>query len=87
MAEIILTLHNSSFESLKSGGGNQVSVFTNYQLNDNSISGQSINAVMEVYAPNGTLIRTSSYPMGLLLEFPVEWKGLRLQSETLAYRV
>lgn len=45
--EIILTLHNSSFGSLTSGGGNQVSVFANYQLNDNSISGRLINAVME----------------------------------------
>ncbi len=66
--EIILTLHNSSFGSLTSGGGNQVSVFANYQLNDNSISGQSINAVMEVYAPNGTLIRTSSYPNGFIAQ-------------------
>jgi hypothetical protein len=66
--EIILTLHNSSFGSLTSGGGNQVSVFANYQLNDNSISGRLINAVMEVYAPNGTLIRTSSYPNGSIAQ-------------------
>jgi hypothetical protein len=66
--EIILTLHNSSSGSLTSGGGNQVSVFANYQLNDNSISGHSINAVMEVYAPNGTLIRTSSYPNGFIAQ-------------------
>src|SRR5918995_1812179 len=57
--EITLTLYNSSFGSLTSGGGNQVSVFANYKLNDDSIAGQTINAVMEVYAPNGTLIRTS----------------------------
>jgi hypothetical protein len=62
--EITLTLHNSSFGSLTSGGGNQVSVFAQYALNDNSIAGQTINAVMEVYAPNGTLIRTSSFPDG-----------------------
>jgi hypothetical protein len=66
--EIILTLHNSSFGSLTSGGGNQVSVFANYQINDNSISGHSINAVMEIYAPNGTLIRTSSYPNGFIAQ-------------------
>jgi hypothetical protein len=64
--EITLTLHNSSFGSLSSGGGNQVSVFASYELNDNSITGQTINAVMEVYAPNGTLIRTSSYPNGFV---------------------
>jgi len=66
--EITLTLHNSSFGSLTSGGGNQVSVFAQYALNDNSIAGQTINAVMEVYAPNGTLIRTSSYPDGFIAQ-------------------
>jgi hypothetical protein len=66
--EITLTLHNSSFGSLTSGGGNQVSVFAQYALNDNSIVGQTINAVMEVYAPNGTLIRTSSYPDGFIAQ-------------------
>jgi hypothetical protein len=66
--EITLTLHNSSFGSLTSGGGNQVSVFARYALNDNSIAGQTINAVMEVYAPNGTLIRTSSYPDGFVAQ-------------------
>jgi hypothetical protein len=66
--EITLTLHNSSFGSLSSRGGNQVSVFASYELNDNSITGQTINAVMEVYAPNGTLIRTSSYPNGFVAQ-------------------
>lgn len=66
--EVTLTLHNSSFGSLTSGGGNQVSVFANYELNDNSIAGQTINAVMEVYAPNGSLIRTSSYPNGFIAQ-------------------
>ena len=66
--ETTLTLFNSSFGSLTSGGGNQVSVFASYKVNDNSISGQTINAVMEVYAPNGTLIRTSSYPEGFIAQ-------------------
>ena len=66
--EVTLTLHNSSFGSLTSGGGNQVSVFASYKLNDNSFAGQTINAVMEVYAPNGTLIRTSSYPDGFIAQ-------------------
>ena len=66
--EITIILHNSSFGSLTSGGGNHVSVFASYELNDNSISGQAINAVMEVYTPNGTLIRTSSYPTGFIAQ-------------------
>jgi hypothetical protein len=66
--EVALTLHNSTFGSLTSGSGNQVSIFAQYALNDNSIAGQTINAVMEVYAPNGTLIRTSSYPNGFVAQ-------------------
>jgi hypothetical protein len=66
--EITLTLHNSSFGPLTSGAGNQLGVFANYKVNDNSIVGQKINAVMEVYAANGTLIRTSSYPDGFIAQ-------------------
>jgi hypothetical protein len=74
--EITLTLHNSSFGSLTSGGGNQVSVFAQYTLNDNSITGQTINAVMQVYAPNGTLIRTSSFPNGFVTQASGGIEGL-----------
>jgi hypothetical protein len=74
--EVTLTLHNSSFGSLSSGGGNQVSVFASYELNDDSIAGQTINAVMEVYAPNGTLIRTSSYPNGFVAQSSGGVEGL-----------
>src|SRR5215208_7213239 len=74
--EITITLHNSSFGALTSGGGNQVSVFANFELNDNSIAGQTINAVMEVYAPNGTLIRTSSYPNGFVAQSSGGVEGL-----------
>src|SRR5215207_7091356 len=74
--EVTLTLYNSSFGSLTSGGGNQISVFANYKLNDDSIAGQTINAVMEVYAPNGTLIRTSSYPSGFVAQSSGGVEGL-----------
>lgn len=74
--EITLTLYNSSFGSLSSGSGNQVGVFASYELNDDSIKGQTINAVMEVYAPNGTLIRTSSYPNGFVAQSSGGVEGL-----------
>jgi hypothetical protein len=74
--ETTLTLYNSSFGSLTSGGGNQVSVFASYKVNDNSIAGQTINAVMEVYAPNGSLIRTSSYPDGFIVQSSGGVEGL-----------
>src|SRR5215210_582900 len=74
--ETTIELHNSSFVSLTSGGGNQISAFASYELNDNSIAGQTINAVMEVYAPNGTLIRTSSYPNGFIAQSAGGIEGL-----------
>ena len=74
--EVTLTLYNSSFGSLTAGGGNQVSVFASYEINDDSIAGQTINAVMEVYAPNGTLIRTSSYPDGFVAQSSGGVEGL-----------
>jgi hypothetical protein len=75
--EVTLTLYNSSFGSLTSGDGNQVNIFANYKLNDDSITGQTINAVMEVYAPNGTLIRTSSYPNGFIAQSTGGMEGLK----------
>ena len=75
--ETTLTLYNSSFGSLTSGGGNQVSVFASYKVNDNSIAGQTINAVVEVYAPNGSLIRTSSYPDGFIAQSSGGVEGLK----------
>jgi hypothetical protein len=35
-----------------------------YTIEDESIENEMINAVMKVYAPNGSLIRTTSIPSG-----------------------
>jgi hypothetical protein len=75
--EVTLTLYNSSFGSLTSGDGNQVNIFANYKLNDDSIAGQTINAVMELYAPDGTLVRTSSYPNGFIAQSTGGIEGLK----------
>jgi hypothetical protein len=61
---------------LTSGEGNQVSVFVNYEVRDDSIAGQRINAVMEVFAPNGTLIKTSSYLDGFIAQSSGGVEGL-----------
>ena len=45
-------------------GENQLIVILNYTTNDPSIIGHMINAVMEIYTPDGTLIKTSSFPSG-----------------------
>jgi hypothetical protein len=72
----IILYDNSTFMPLTSGAGNQVSVFATYEINDDSIIGQPINALMEVYAQNGTLIRTSSYPNGFIVQSPGGIEGV-----------
>jgi hypothetical protein len=43
---------------------NQVRVGVDYTIEDESIENEMINAVMKLYAPNGSLIRTTSIPSG-----------------------
>ena len=66
--EAVLSLDNATFSPLTTGTGNQVKVFTNYNIQNSSIVGQTINAVMKLYTLNGTLIKTSSYPSGLVAQ-------------------
>jgi hypothetical protein len=66
--EVVLSLDNSTFTPLTIGGGNQVKVFANYAVQNSSIVGQTINAVMKLYTPEGTLIKTSSYPSGFIAQ-------------------
>lgn len=57
---IDISVVNSSFIPLTNTEANQVKVAVEYTLEDEKIQNQIINAVMEVYASNGTLIRTST---------------------------
>ena len=66
--EVILSLDNSTFSPLTTGTGNQVKVLANYNIQNSSIVGQIINAVMKLYTLNGTLIKTSSYPSGFVAQ-------------------
>jgi hypothetical protein len=66
--EIILSLYNSTFSPLTTGTGNQIRVLANYNIQNSSIVGQTINAVMKLYALNGTLIKSSSYPSGFVVQ-------------------
>ncbi len=58
---------NSSFIPLTNTDANQVKVNVEYTLEDEKMQNQIVNAVMEVYASNGTLIRTST-ASGITLE-------------------
>ena len=66
--EVVLSLDNSTFTPLTLGGGNQVKVLLNYAVQNSSIVGQTINAVMKLYTSEGTLIKTSSYPSGFIAQ-------------------
>jgi hypothetical protein len=55
------------FVPLTNSPGNQVKLLLNYSSLDPSMTDAPINAVMEVYAANETLLRTTSFPQPLLL--------------------
>lgn len=61
---ISISVSNSSFVPLTNTDANQVRVGVEYTIGDESIENEMINAVMKVYAPNGSLIRTTSIPSG-----------------------
>ena len=61
---ISISASNSSFVPLTNTDANQVRVGVEYTIEDESIENEMINAVMKVYAPNGSLIRTTSIPSG-----------------------
>src|SRR5918994_2118481 len=66
--EAVLSLDNATSTSLTIGTGNQVKVLATYNIQNSSIVGQTINAVMKLYTSNGTLIKTSSYPSGFVAQ-------------------
>ncbi len=53
---------------LTSAEGNQVRVVVNYDIEDESLTGQRVNAIMGIYdRNNGSLIKLSSFPNGFIL--------------------
>jgi hypothetical protein len=65
---IDISVVNSTFVPLTNSDANQVKVNVEYTIEDESIQNQIVNAVMEVYALNGTLIRTTSLPSGFTVQ-------------------
>jgi hypothetical protein len=65
---LAITVANSSFVPLTNTDANQVRVNVKYTVEDESVQNQRINAVMKVYSPNGTLVRTTSLPGGFIPE-------------------
>ena len=61
---VVISVSNSSIVPLTNTDANQVRVSVEYTIEDESIENEKINAVMKMYAPNGSLIRTTSIPSG-----------------------
>jgi hypothetical protein len=64
--EISIALNSATFMPLTSAEGNQVRVGVNYTTINGTLIGNTINAVMKVYAPNTTAIKSTSFPNGLI---------------------
>ncbi len=60
-------LDYAHFVPLTNSPGNQVKLLLNYSSLNPSMTNAPINAVMEVYAANQTLLRTTSFPQPLFL--------------------
>jgi hypothetical protein len=66
--EAVLSLDNATSTLLTTGTGKQVKVLANYNIQNSSIVGQTINAVTKLYTSDGILIKTSSYPSGFVVQ-------------------
>jgi len=64
---ITISAGNSSFYPLTNTAANQVKVNIDYTVDDESLQNQVINAVMAVFSPNGTLLKTTHFQPVLLL--------------------
>ncbi len=52
------------FTPLPGGTNYQFKVFVTYSVSNSTFVGQKINAVMKIYSGNGTLLKTTSFPIG-----------------------
>jgi hypothetical protein len=70
---------------LTTAEGNQVRVVVNYELKDESLLGQRVNAIMGIYdRQTGSLIKLSSFPNGFVLN---NTKGVTQLATTLTDNV
>lgn len=68
LEKITIGLNSATFGPLTSNPSlNQVKVLVDYQTKDLSMVHSTINGVMHVFAPNGSQIKTSSYPNGFTI--------------------
>ena len=59
-----ITLSDSNFAPLYGTTNYQIKLNVNYSVSDPALIGQKLNAVMKVHSSNGSVIKTTSYPLG-----------------------
>lgn len=59
-----ITLADAHFAPLDGTTNYQIKLNVNYSVSDPTLIGQKLNAVMKVHYSNGTVIKTTSYPLG-----------------------
>lgn len=62
--EINLKLNNAQFVPLNGTSNYQIKVNVNYTVNEPSLIGKKINAVMKVHSSDGSILKTTSFPAG-----------------------
>jgi hypothetical protein len=62
--EIALKLGNAEFVPQNETADYQISINVNYSVSDPALVGKEINAVMKVHSPDGSVIKTTSFPLG-----------------------
>ena len=65
--EISIKLNNTQFTRLNDTANYQIKVFVDYSVTNPTLIGQKINAVMKVYSADGSLLKTTSFPAGFLV--------------------
>lgn len=65
--QISIKLDSVKFTSLDNSGNNQLKVDITYKTNDPKLVNTFMHGVMKVYTIDGTLIKTSSIPIGYIL--------------------
>lgn len=67
LEKVTISFDTLTFGPSTSNPLNQVYSLVNFQVKDLTLLGSIINGEMKVYAPNGTLIKTSSYSNGFTI--------------------
>ena len=65
--KITITPSSAQFLPLTNATYNQLKVIVHYQTNDASLVNTKINGEMQVYLPSGSLVRTSSFLNGFIV--------------------